>query len=103
LPVLTCMGKSFASRMAASLLTNLNLPELVTASQEDYENLAVELATNSEKLRIIKDKLLANLTTAPLYNTKLFTKNIESAYNSVFERYKNGLNPDHIYVKSLPS
>jgi predicted O-linked N-acetylglucosamine transferase (SPINDLY family) len=103
LPVLTCMGKSFASRMAASLLTNLNLPELVTASREDYENLAVELATNSEKLRIIKDKLLANLTTAPLYNTKLFTKNIESAYNSVFERYKNGLNPDHIYVKSLPS
>ena len=103
LPVLTCMGKSFASRMAASLLTNLNLPELVTASREDYENLAVELATNSEKLRIIKDKLLVNLTTAPLYNTKLFTKNIESAYNSVFERYKNGLNPDHIYVKSLPS
>lgn len=99
LPVLTCMGKSFASRMAASLLTNLNLPELVTTSREDYENLAVELATNSEKLKIIKDKLLTNLPTAPLYNTKLFTKNIESAYISVFERYQNGLNPDHIYVK----
>jgi predicted O-linked N-acetylglucosamine transferase (SPINDLY family) len=103
LPIITYMGKSFASRMAASLLTNLNLPELITSSRKDYENLAVELATNPEKLKDIKDKLLVNLPTSPLYNTKLFTKNIESAYSAAFERYQNGLDPDHIFVASSSS
>ena len=99
LPVLTCMGNSFVSRMAASLLNAVNLPELITSNQEQYETLAIELATDPEKLKIIKDKLASNLSTAPLYNTKLFTKNLESAYSMMYERHHQGLDPDHIYVK----
>jgi len=99
LPVLTCIGSSFVSRMAASLLNAVNLPELITINQEEYESLAIELATHPEKLKIIKDKLVSNLSTAPLYDTKLFTKNLESAYTMMYDRYQQGLDPDHIYVK----
>ena len=51
------------------------------------KHLAIELATNPEKLKIIKDKLVSNLSTAPLYNTPLFTKNLESAYTEMYERH----------------
>jgi predicted O-linked N-acetylglucosamine transferase (SPINDLY family) len=99
LPVLTCAGNSFASRMGTSIVSAFNLPELITTTQEQYESLAIELATHPEKLKIIKDKLASNLSTAPLYNTKLFTKNLESAYSMMYDRYQRDLDPDHIYVK----
>ncbi len=99
LPVLTCIGSSYASRVAASVLTAVNLPELITTTQEQYESLAIELATNPEKLKIIKDKLVDNLPTAPLYDTPLFTRHLESAYVTMYDRYQNGLEPDHIYVE----
>jgi predicted O-linked N-acetylglucosamine transferase (SPINDLY family) len=99
LPVLTCIGNSFASRMAASVINAVNLPELITTSREQYESLAIELATNPEKLKIIKDKLVNNLPTAPLYDTPLFTRHLESAYLTMYDRYQNGLDPDHIYVE----
>ena len=99
LPVLTCMGDSFASRVAASLLHAINLPELITTTQEQYESLAIELATNPEKLKTIKDKLVNNLSTAPLYDTPLFTRHLESAYLTMYDRYQQGLDPDHIYVE----
>ena len=98
LPVLTCMGNSFASRVGASLLNAVNLPELITTTQEQYESLAIQLALHPEKLKIIKDKLINNLPTAPLYDTPLFTRHLESAYLTMYDRYQHGLDPDHIYV-----
>jgi len=98
LPVLTCMGNSFASRVGASLLNAVNLPELITTTQEQYESLAIQLALQPEKLKIIRDKLINNLPTAPLYDTPLFTRHLESAYLTMYDRYQHGLDPDHIYV-----
>ena len=98
LPVLTCMGNSFASRISASLLNAVNLPELITTTQEQYESLAIQLALHPEKLKIIKDKLINNLPTAPLYDSALFTRHLESAYLTMYDRYQHGLDPDHIYV-----
>ena len=85
LPVLTCIGNSFNSREAASVLTAVNLPELITTTQEQYESLAIELATNPEQLKIIKDKLVDNLSSAPLYDTPLFTRHLESAYLTIYD------------------
>jgi len=99
LPVLTCMGNSFSSRVAASVINAINLPELITTTQEQYESLAIELATHPEQLKIIKDKLAHNLSTAPLYDTPLFTQHLESAYLTMYDRYQQGLEPDHIYVE----
>ena len=99
LPVLTCIGNSFASRVAASLINSVNLPELITNTQEQYESLAIELATDPKKLKTIKKKLNNNLPESPIYDTPLYTQHLESAYSMMYDRYQRGLDPDHIYVK----
>ena len=98
LPVLTLMGQSFASRVAASLLNAIGLPELITNTQEEYEALAIELATNPQRLVEIKLKLANNRLTTPLFDTPLFTKNLEAAYIKMLERCLAGLPPECIYV-----
>jgi len=99
LPILTLKGKSFASSIASSLLNAINLPELVTTSQEQYESLAIELATNQEKLQAIKDKLERNKLTTLLFDSPRFTKNIEASYIKMHGRYKSELPPDDIYIE----
>jgi len=98
LPVLTQLGESFASRMAASLLNAVGLPELITTTAKEYESLAIELATNPIWLKEIKDKLLNNIPTSLLFNSKLFTQLIELAYQEMYQRYQDELAPDHICV-----
>lgn len=98
LPVLTCMGETFASRYAASLLHSIGLSELITHSQNEYETLAIELAKNSNKLAYIKNKLVQNQFTSSLFDTARFAKFIEEAYIQMFERHQANLQPDHIYI-----
>ena len=84
--------------MAASLLNAIGLPELITNTQEEYEALAIELAINPKKLAAIKLKLANNRFTTPLFDTPLFTKNLETAYIKMYERYRAGLVPDNIFI-----
>ena len=98
LPVLTCLGETFAGRVAASLLNAIGLPELIAATPEAYEQMAIDLATHPEKLAVIKRKLAENRLTTPLFDTKLFTKHIEAAYIAMYERHQAGLAPDHISI-----
>jgi len=101
LPLLTLAGETFAARVAASLLNAIQLPELITSTQEEYEALAIELATNPEKLTAIRQKLEKNRLTTPLFDTERFTHHLEEAYGVMYERYQEGLPPGHIV--SLPS
>ena len=96
LPVLTCLGKAFPGRVAASLLRSLDLPELITYSENEYIFKAEELALNPEKLTLIKNKLDANKFSQPLFNTELFCRNLESAFKIIFERYSLGLETEDI-------
>jgi predicted O-linked N-acetylglucosamine transferase (SPINDLY family) len=98
LPVLTMMGHTFPGRVSSSLLSAVGLNDLVTHTQDEYEDLAVELATNPKKLAEIKLKLASNRVTAPLFDTPLFAKNLEAAYIKMYERYKANLQPDHIFI-----
>ena len=100
LPVLTLMGESFPSRVAASLLNAVNLPELITTHQHEYEALAIDLGSHPEKLVHIKNKLKSNLETSPLCNTKLFAQHIESLYQVMYQRQHDELTPDHIYINN---
>lgn len=97
-PVLTCLGRTYAGRMAASLLKAVGLPELVTTSLDDYEALAVELAQNPARARALKHKLAANRASAPLFKTARFTSHLEEAYSQMVARARAGQPPDHIYV-----
>jgi predicted O-linked N-acetylglucosamine transferase (SPINDLY family) len=92
------MGHTFPGRVSSSLLIAMGLGELVTHTQEEYETLAIELAMNPKKLSDIKYKLEINRFTAPLFDTPLFTKNIEAAYIKMMERYYADLEPDHIAI-----
>lgn len=83
LPVVTCAGDAFASRMAGSLLTALGAPELITYSLDDYFSLALELASDRSKLALIRNKINTNRNTAPLFDSARFTRNLEQAYIQV--------------------
>ena len=98
LPVVTKLGQGFAARVAGSLLAAVGLSELITESEEAYEELIFELATHPEKLAHIKSKLDANLLTLPLFNTALHTKYLEHGYLLAYERYLNGYPPETIIV-----
>jgi len=98
LPVITRVGQSFAGRMAASLLNAIDMAELITYSQDEYETLAIELATRPDKIKGINEKLQRNRLTTPLFNTPLFTEKLERAYLNIYRRYQSGLAPEHIQI-----
>jgi predicted O-linked N-acetylglucosamine transferase (SPINDLY family) len=102
LPVLTCTGRAFAGRVAASLLKAIELPELITSTSEQYEEMAVLLAENPELLRKIKLKLAQNRLGTALFDTRLFTKHLELAYTRVHERHRAGLAPETTVVTPTP-
>jgi len=99
LPVLTCAGRAFAGRVAASLLNALELPELITSSAEQYEQMAVDLALNPGRLAGIKQKLAHNRLTTALFDTRSFTRHLETAYIEICERHQSNLPPEHIHVE----
>ena len=98
LPVLTLQGQSYVARMASSLLTAIGLPELITTSADEYEQLALDLATNPEKLSVIKDRLNTERDNSVLFDTGQFTKDIETAYRQMYDRYFNGETPAHLFI-----
>jgi len=103
LPVLTCEGGTFASRVAASLLRAIEMPELITHSLEEYEALALKLARDPALLAATKDKLAKNLLTTPLFDTERFTRHLEAAYQTMYERAQRGDPPASFTVEALPS
>lgn len=98
LPVLTYAGESFPSRVAASLLNAVGLPELIATGLDSYEELAVSLATDPARLSDLARRLGENRMSAPLFDTALFTKRIEAAYVEMYGRYRQGLAPEHISI-----
>jgi predicted O-linked N-acetylglucosamine transferase (SPINDLY family) len=100
LPVLTCVGEAFAARVAASLLTATGLPELIVPTLDEYEELAVHLATHPEQLAGIRRRLGESRLSAPLFDTPRYARHIEAAFAKIYARQQSGLSPDHIVVKS---
>src|SRR5581483_2365508 len=96
LPVLTCNGRSFAARYGASLLNAVGMPELIANTSEEYEELAVQLASDPARMETLRQKLANNRTGKQLFDTPRFTRSLESAYVRIYERYHAGLPPDHI-------
>jgi predicted O-linked N-acetylglucosamine transferase (SPINDLY family) len=93
LPVITRPGASFASRVAASLLNAVGMPDLVAASERAYESLAIEIATDSAKLAVLKARLSAGRLTEPLFDTPRITRHLEQAYLIIHDAYHAGLPP----------
>jgi len=100
-PVLTCLGATFAGRVAASLLRAIGLDELITHSLQDYEVLARKLAGDTAQLRALKDRLAGNRTICPLFDTERSTRHIEAAYVAMWERCQRGERPQAFSVNRI--
>jgi protein O-GlcNAc transferase len=99
LPVVTKSGQGFPARVAASLLNAIDLAELITTSESDYEQLALELALDPERLAALREKLAVNRRTTALFNTGLFTRHIEDAYEQAYRKFLSGEAPTTILVQ----
>lgn len=97
-PVLTCAGEAFVSRMAGSLLNAVGLPELITDNLDDYAALALQLATTPERLSAIRARLDRHRSTCALFDTERFCRNIEAAYIQMWERHQSGKPPQSLVV-----
>jgi predicted O-linked N-acetylglucosamine transferase (SPINDLY family) len=100
LPVLTVLGSTFAGRVAASVLRAVGLPELIAPSFEAYEALALRFACDEAALAEIKAKLARNRESHPLFDTARFTRNLETAFTTVWERSQRGDPPAGFAVAS---
>ena len=102
LPVLTCMGNTFAGRVGASLLRAVGMPELVASSLAEYEAIALSLARDPEAMARARTKLASNRSTQPLFDTARITRNLETAYTTMCERTRRGEPPESFVVTDAP-
>jgi predicted O-linked N-acetylglucosamine transferase (SPINDLY family) len=102
LPLLTCIGNTFAGRVGASLLQAIGLPELVASSLAEYEAIALALARDPEALARVRTKLVSNRSTQPLFDTARTTRNLETAYMTMWERTRRGEPPESFIVAGAP-
>lgn len=95
-PILTMPGETFASRVAASLLTAMAMPELIVTSTVDYIRVAQDLANNSTRLSAMRTQIEKNKRSAPLFDTPRYTRNLENLYLQMHARRVANLPPAHL-------
>ncbi|GAV00493.1 hypothetical protein RvY_11332 [Ramazzottius varieornatus] len=95
-PMVTYPKETLGSRVASSQLNALGMPELIATSIEDYEEIAVRLGTDQDYLKAVRAQVFRSRLTSPLFNTKLYTQNLEQLFLKMWDRYAKGLPPDHI-------
>ena len=98
LPVLTKSGESYTSRMAGSLLSSIGLNNLITDTEEEYEKVALDLATNPDRLSNLRNELAKNILSKPLFKTQLFIDHLEKGYIQAYQNYLKGQKPQTIFV-----
>jgi predicted O-linked N-acetylglucosamine transferase (SPINDLY family) len=102
LPVLAVKGTNFASRVSESLLTAIDVPELVTETLDDYIERAVHFFNHREELQALKGRIEQNRFISPLFDADRFRRHLETGYRMMVDRAKAGLEPDHLDVPKLP-
>jgi protein O-GlcNAc transferase len=92
-PVITCPGHSFVSRVAGSLLQTIGLPELIARDLAGYERIALDLALHPARLTLLREKLVANRHQSGLFDATLVARHLESAYRQMWKRYMGNESP----------
>lgn len=97
-PVVTCAGETFPSRVAGSLLHAVGLSELIALSEDDYFTVALTLATDIELFEACKAKLRHNRLTAPLFDVAAYTLALEELYTGMWQRHCDGVSHAPIWT-----
>ena len=100
-PLVTCMGPTFVGRVAASLLRAVGCDDLVTRSLDEYEALAAALARDPARLRSIRERLLAQRASAPLFDSERFARDLEALYLRMAQRWREGRSPEPLLIEGL--
>lgn len=95
-PMVTLAGETLASRVAASQLTCLGLPELIAKTAEEYEDIACRLGQDRQYLKAIRAKVWDLRVSSPLFNVETYTRNLEKLYHKMWMRHESGSTPDHL-------
>jgi predicted O-linked N-acetylglucosamine transferase (SPINDLY family) len=103
LPLITCRGRTFPGRVAASLLRAVNLPELITETLEEYESTALALARDRALLQSYRDRLTGESARLALFDTARTTRRIEAAYEEMMARWTKNVPPTGFDVPDGPS
>ena len=103
LPLLTKTGKAMVARMATEALRAIEVPELITRTQQEYKEFAIELAHSPGKLKQLKEKVQGNRWTTALFDPVANTRHIEKAYLEMYRRYQEGLLPEDFYISAPKS
>jgi predicted O-linked N-acetylglucosamine transferase (SPINDLY family) len=100
-PLLTCLGRSFAARVAGSMLTAIGMEELIARDLADYEAMALSLARSPERLSTLREKLAANRSSSTLFDMARLCRRVENAYETMWKRHIEGLRPTGFTVPPL--
>jgi protein O-GlcNAc transferase len=100
LPVITCCGRTYAARMAASLLQAVGMPELATPSLKHYEALALALAHDPAQLARLKGKLVEARSQCTLFDTERFCRNLEAAFSEMRRVSEAGEQPSSFSIET---
>ncbi|XP_060534592.1 UDP-N-acetylglucosamine--peptide N-acetylglucosaminyltransferase 110 kDa subunit isoform X2 [Cylas formicarius] len=95
-PVVTLPSETLASRVAASQLNTLGCPELIARSRQEYQEIAIQLGTDKEYLKAMRHKVWTARSTSPLFDCREYAQGLELLYMKMWDRFQNGLKPDHI-------
>lgn len=103
LPLVTLCGQQFSARVAASVLTAIGLEELITYDLAGYEQLILDLASDRVRLAGMRETLIKNRATSPLFDTSRYTKEFENALLEITRRARAGEQPSDLYVDAIES
>lgn len=93
-PVLTYMGRSFASRVCASLVRAAGVPDLITTSPDAFIARAIALATSDRLgLQQLRQRLIANRDTCTLFDICDLARKLEALYAQMADEYRTGAMP----------
>jgi len=99
LPLVICVGRAFAARVAASLLASVGLPELVATSLDEYEALALKLARDPSSLQRCRAQLTRNRASHPPFDPDRLRRQMESAYETMWDVWRRGEKPRSFNVE----
>ena len=98
-PLITIKGESFHASVSSSILSSLNLNELVCKNIEEYENKIIYIANTQDEINKIKKKLSNSLKNSKTFDTKKYVENLEEAYSIVYGKYNKNIKPENIFIK----
>lgn len=101
IPVITCPGETFVARGAGSILRALEMPELIAKNLDEYEDLAVLIASSPEYLRLLREKISLKRTTAPLFDSGRYTRHLDAAYLKMWRLHQAGDRPKPFGVAAI--